>query len=179
MNLQISLADSFFFVYYYYKGGRKWYEVGAIPQEKEVFMFIGEFKHTTDAKGRVSIPKIFREDLGESFYITKGLDKSLFVFTQEEWDRFQVKLQGIPLTNKTGRAFTRFFYAGATKCSMDKSGRILIPQNLRDFAEIDRDTLLIGAGSRVEIWSDDVWTQYNEDELSYDELADSMAELGI
>lgn len=142
-------------------------------------MFIGEFKHTTDAKGRVSIPSIFREDLGESFYITKGLDKSLFVFTQAEWDRFQEKLQSVPLTNKTGRAFTRFFYAGATKCSLDKSGRILIPQNLRDFAEIDKEILVIGAGSRVEIWSENVWYQYNDDELSYDELADNMEELGI
>ncbi len=142
-------------------------------------MFIGEFKHTTDAKGRVSIPSIFREDLGESFYITKGLDKSLFVFTQSEWDRFQEKLQNVPLTNKTGRAFTRFFYAGATKCSLDKSGRILIPQNLRDFAEIGKEILVIGAGSRVEIWSEDIWNQYNEDELSYDELADNMEELGI
>lgn len=142
-------------------------------------MFIGEFNHTMDAKGRVSIPSVFREDLGEAFYVTKGLDKSLFVFTEEEWDKFQLKLSQIPLTSKTGRAFTRFFYGGATKCSLDKSGRILIPQNLRDFASIEKNTLIIGAGSRIEIWSDDVWASYYEEELSYDELADSMEELGI
>lgn len=142
-------------------------------------MFIGEFKHTTDAKGRVSIPSIFREDLGESFYLTKGLDKSLFVFTEEEWSKFQEKLQNLPLTSKTGRAFTRFLYSGATKCALDKSGRILVPQNLRDFAQIDKETMVIGAGSRVEIWSEEVWNQYTETELSYDELADSMEELGI
>ena len=142
-------------------------------------MFIGEYKHTTDAKGRISIPKVFRDDLGESFYIAKGLDQSIFVFAQKEWDEIQEKLRSLPLTSKKGRAFTRTFNAGASKCSLDASGRILIPQNLREYAGIDKDTYVIDVGTRVEIWAKDVWEQYNEDELSYDELADSMEELGI
>ncbi len=142
-------------------------------------MFIGEFKHTTDAKGRISIPSIFREDLGEIFYITRGLDKSLFVFTQKEWERLDEKIKSIPFTSTNGRLFTRFFYSGATKCSLDKSGRVLIPQNLREFAGIEKDTVLIGAGSRVEIWSESVWNDYYDTELNYEELAAHMEELGI
>lgn len=142
-------------------------------------MFIGEFNHTTDEKGRVSMPKLFREDLGEFFYITKGLDKSLFVLTKEGWDNYKEKLLNTPITNKSARSFNRFFFGGATKCSMDKSGRVLIPQSLRDFAEIDRETVLVGVGSRVEIWSEENWNTYIEEELSYDELADGMGELGI
>ena len=142
-------------------------------------MFIGEFKHTTDAKGRVSIPSIFREDLGESFYVTRGLDKSLFVFTQNEWQKLDEKIKTIPLTSKSGRLFTRFFYSGAVRCSLDKSGRVLLPQTLREYAGIAKDAVIIGAGSRVEIWSEDVWNEYYDNELNYEELAIHMEELGI
>ncbi len=182
MNLLIILADSFFFVYYYYKSGMKWHKVSrsgiSIP-EKGLSMFIGEYKHTTDAKGRVSIPSLFREQLGEVFYVTAGLDKAIFVFTQEEWDYFQSVFKKIPLSNKKGRAFVRKFNGSASECTLDKSGRMLIPQNLREHASIDKSTIIIGAGSRIEIWDEDVWKSYCEEELSFEELADSMEELGI
>lgn len=143
-------------------------------------MFIGEYRYNADAKGRINVPAKFRDDLGESFFVTKGLDQSLFVFPQSEWELFQEKLQSLPLTNPRARAFTRVFYSGATEIEMDKQGRMLIPQNLREFAGIEKETLVIGVGSRVEIWSETAWEQYNNpDNLSYDDLAEHLEDLGI
>lgn len=95
-------------------------------------MFMGEYNHTIDVKGRLIIPVKFRESLGDEFVITKGLDGCLFVYTDEEWQNFENKLRTLPLTNKNARQFTRFFLAGAAACEVDKQGRILIPQVLRD-----------------------------------------------
>ena len=143
-------------------------------------MFIGEFIHNMDAKGRLNIPTKYRDELGESFYITKGLDNSLFVFTNDEWSKFEDKLSKLPLTNKNARAFVRIFYSGATECKLDKQGRILIPQSLREHARIDKETIVIGAGTRIEIWASEVWDSYNNPEnISYDDIAEHMADLGI
>lgn len=143
-------------------------------------MFIGEYRFNADAKGRVSVPAKFREGLGESFFVTKGLDQSLFVFPQSEWESFQEKLRKLPLTNHNSRAFSRFIYSGATEIEMDKQGRMLIPQNLREFAGLEKELVVIGAGTRVEIWSEEVWDQYTSPEnLSYDEIAENLADLGI
>ena len=143
-------------------------------------MFIGEYRYNADAKGRISVPAKFRDELGESFFVTKGLDQSLFVFPQSEWDKFQEKLQSLPLTNPRARAFSRIFYSGAAEIEMDKQGRMLIPQNLREFAGLEKELLVIGVGSRVEIWSEEAWNRYNNpDNLSYDELAENLEDLGI
>lgn len=143
-------------------------------------MFIGEYRYNADAKGRISVPAKFRDELGESFFVTKGLDQSLFVFPQTEWDKFQEKLQSLPLTNPRARAFSRIFYSGAAEIEMDKQGRMLIPQNLREFAGLEKELLVIGVGSRVEIWSEEAWNRYNNPEnLSYDELAENLEDLGI
>lgn len=143
-------------------------------------MFFGEFQHTIDPKGRMNIPAKFREDLGERVYLTKGLDQCLFVFPPEEWRLFEAKLKALPLTNKNARAFGRLFFAGATECEADKQGRILIPQNLREYAGLEREAVVIGVGTRAEIWSDANWQAYNQDDtLSYDAIAEHMAELGI
>jgi len=143
-------------------------------------MFFGEFQHTIDPKGRMNIPAKFREDLGERVYLTKGLDQCLFIFPPDEWQLFEAKLKSLPLTNKNARAFARMFYAGATECEADKQGRILIPQTLRDHAGLDRDAVVIGVGTRAEIWSNANWKAYNQDDtLSYDAIAEHMAELGI
>lgn len=143
-------------------------------------MFIGEFSHAVDVKGRMSMPAKFRENLGESFFITKGLDHCLFVFPESEWRLFEEKLKTLPLTNKNARAFVRMFFAGATEGSFDKQGRILVPQTLRDHADIDKEVTVIGVGERIEIWSDTNWESYNDPEnISYDEIAEQMAELGI
>lgn len=143
-------------------------------------MFFGEFQHTIDAKGRMNIPAKFREDFEETVYLTKGLDQCLFVFPTEEWKLFETKLKSLPLTNRNARAFVRLFYAGATACETDKQGRVVIPQNLREYAGLDRDAVVIGVGTRAEIWSVENWNAYNNDDtLSYDAIAEHMAELGI
>ncbi|MCF6464091.1 division/cell wall cluster transcriptional repressor MraZ [Clostridium sp. Cult1] len=143
-------------------------------------MFIGEYQHTIDNKGRVIMPSKFREDLGSNFIMTKGLDNCLFVYPIEEWQVLEEKLRSLPLTNRDARAFVRFFFAGATECILDKQGRVLIPGNLREHAKLIKDAVIIGVAARIEIWSKEEWTAYNEDDsLSYDNIAEKMAELGI
>jgi MraZ protein len=143
-------------------------------------MFIGEFTHALDAKGRVSMPSKFREALGELFYITKGLDNCLFVFPKDEWQLFEEKLKALPMTNKNARAFVRLFFSGASECELDKQGRILIPQTLREHAGIEREAVIIGTGTRIEVWSQEGWNGYIDPEnIDYDEIAEHMADLGI
>lgn len=143
-------------------------------------MFIGEYSHTIDTKGRLSIPVRFRDELGDRFIATKGLDQSLFVYPIHEWSILEGKLKQLPLTNKNARAFVRFFFSGATECELDTQGRIRIPVNLREHADLIKEVMVIGVGTRVEIWSQKVWNEYNSDDnLSYDEIACKMQELGI
>lgn len=141
-------------------------------------MFMGEYNHTVDAKGRLIVPSKFREQLGDEFVVTKGLDGCLFVYENTEWKALEEKLHALPLTNANARKFSRFFLAGATTCEVDKQGRILLPAVLRDFAKIDKDAVLVGVGSRIEIWSKDAWNESN----TYDdmeEIAENMEGLGI
>jgi len=143
-------------------------------------MFIGEYSHSVDTKGRVSVPAKFREELGERFILTKGLDNCLFIYSMDEWSILENKLKQLPLTNRDARAFVRFFFSGATECELDTQGRIRIPTNLREHAILEKDAVIIGVGTRIEIWSNEEWQKYNSDEnLSYDEIASKMAELGI
>ncbi|MBS4535419.1 division/cell wall cluster transcriptional repressor MraZ [Clostridium sp. D2Q-14] len=143
-------------------------------------MFIGEHIHSIDKKGRVIVPAKFRENLGSSFIVTKGLDNCLFVYPLEEWNVLENKLKSLPLTRKDARAFVRFFFAGATECELDKQGRILIPNNLRCHAKLDKEATIIGVSNRIEIWSSQEWKAYNDDDdLSYENIAEKMAELGI
>ena len=141
-------------------------------------MFMGEYNHTIDAKGRLIIPSKFREILGDAFVVTKGLDGCLFVYDNEEWKRFEEKLRSLPITNKEARQFVRFFLAGATEAEVDKQGRILIPNVLREFAEITKDVMLVGVGSRIEIWSRERFEETASFE-DMDEIAEHMAELGL
>ena len=136
-------------------------------------MFMGEYRHTVDPKGRLIIPSKFREELGETFVVTKGLDGCLFVFSDEEWKAFEIKLKSLPLTNKNARQFTRFFLAGAADVELDKQGRILIPSVLREFASLQKDVVFVGVGSRIEIWSKESW---NDSISNYDDNMDEVAE---
>lgn len=141
-------------------------------------MFMGEYNHTVDAKGRLIVPSKFREQLGDEFVVTKGLDGCLFVYENTEWKALEEKLHALPLTNANARKFSRFFLAGATTCEVDKQGRILLPAVLREFAGIDKDAVLVGVGSRIEIWNRETWNQSN----TYDdmeEIAENMEGLGI
>ena len=141
-------------------------------------MFMGEYNHTIDAKGRLIIPSKFREALGDEFVVTKGMDGCLFVFDDPEWQAFEEKLRSLPMIDQEARQFTRFFLAGAASVEVDKQGRILLPAVLRDFAGITKDAVLVGVGSRVEIWSKDRW----EGTVTYQDMEEiyrHMIELGI
>ncbi|MCU6760921.1 cell division protein MraZ [uncultured Roseburia sp.] len=141
-------------------------------------MFMGEYNHTVDAKGRLIVPAKFRESLGEEFVVTKGLDGCLFVYPMEEWKNIEEKFRNIPLTTKDARKFSRFFFSGAAACEVDKQGRILIPTVLREFADLQKEAVLAGVFNRIEIWSKERW----QDESEYDdmdEVAEHMAELGL
>ena len=143
-------------------------------------MFMGEYNHTIDAKGRLIVPAKFREILGDNFIVTKGLDGCLFVYPNDEWTRFEEKLKSLPLTNKNARQFTRFFLAGAAACEVDKQGRILLPQVLREFASLEKDVVLVGVASRIEIWSRERWDEsMNTYDGDMDEVAENMESLGF
>ena len=141
-------------------------------------MLIGEYEHSLDAKGRLIMPSKLREDIGEKFIITKGLDGCLFAFSIEEWKNFEQKLRSLPISNKDARAFSRFFFAGAMDCEIDKQGRFLISSNLREFAGLTKEVVIVGMDSRIEIWSKDKWQKCDED-ISADEIAEKMEMLGI
>ena len=141
-------------------------------------MFMGEYNHTIDTKGRLIIPSKFREALGGEFVITKGLDGCLFVYDNQEWNAFEEKLKALPLNKKDNRQFVRFFLAGAAEVEVDKQGRILLPAHLREFAGLEKDVVLVGVGSRVEIWSKDKWENMNSD-TDMDEITSAMEGLGL
>ena len=141
-------------------------------------MFMGEYNHTIDAKGRMIVPSKFREQLGNEFVVTKGLDGCLFVYPNEEWHNIEEKFRTVPLTTKDARKFSRFFFAGAATCELDKQGRILIPPVLREFADLQKDVVSVGVLNRIEIWSKDNWLEWNSyDDM--DEIAEHMADLGL
>lgn len=143
-------------------------------------LFTGEYNHTIDTKGRLIVPSKLREELGDKFIITKGLDDCLFVYPKDEWDRFEEKLKQLSLANKNARKFVRFFSSGACECELDKQGRILITPVHREFAGLEKDVVTIGASNRVEIWSKERWDAYNNDEsFDMDEIAEQMQDLGI
>ena len=143
-------------------------------------MLIGEYTHSIDTKGRLIMPSKLKEDIGEKFVITKGLDGCLFVYSQVEWKNFEEKLRTFPLTNKDARALIRFFLAGAMECEIDKQGRFLISSNLREFASLEKDVVIIGVLNKIEIWRKDKWLEYSQKEnMEADEIAEKMANLGI
>lgn len=126
------------------------------------------------------MPAKLREDVGEKFIITKGLDGCLFGFSQNEWENFETKLKTLPLTNKNARDFVRFFLSGAMECEIDKQGRFLISSNLRNVATLEKEVIIIGVGTRIEIWNKEKWENYNNEEnISADDIAENMTMLGI
>lgn len=139
-------------------------------------MLIGEYSHSLDQKGRVNFPARLREDLGDRFVITKGLDDCLFVYSLEEWAKLEEKLSELPLSKS--RMLKRFFYAGAVEVEGDKQGRVIIPQNLREYAGLQKDVTVVGASTRAEIWDSAKWTSYC-DGISSEMVAEAMDELGF
>jgi len=141
-------------------------------------MFMSQYNHTVDAKGRLIVPSKFRDQLGDEFVVTKGMDGCLFVYANEDWKAFEEKLATLPMTNKEARMFTRFFLAGAATLEVDKQGRILLPANLREFAALEKDVVLVGVGTRIEIWSKENWENMDADQ-DMENVAASMEAFGL
>ncbi len=140
-----------------------------------LIMFMGEYRHTVDAKGRMIVPAKFREGLGEQFVLTRGLDQCLFGYPMNEWKLIEEKLKALPLTKKDARAFTRFFFSGATECELDKQGRVNIASSLLNYAKLEKECVVIGVSNRIELWSKVIWEQYTEEqEDSFAEIAENM-----
>lgn len=144
-------------------------------------MFYGTFEHTIDKKGRLIIPSKFRESFKEhyidKFYVTTGLDKCLFMFTEEEWKRQESKFKSASFTKSDSRRFNRLYFSGASDLECDKQGRVLIPKYLKDYADIKRDVMIIGVSNRIEIWSREKWREYYESsKQSYEEIAEKLVE---
>jgi MraZ protein len=143
-------------------------------------MFMGEYQHTIDPKGRLIIPAKFRDELGETFVVTKGLDYCLFVYPMSEWNILEEKLKALPFTKADARAFVRFFFSGASECELDKQGRILLPANLREYALVEKEVVIIGVSNRVEIWAKNQWIDYSQKaEKEYDKIAEKIVDFDL
>ena len=143
-------------------------------------MFIGEFTHNLDSKGRIALPVKFRQKLFGGAIITRGLDRCLFLFPNKEWEILAQKLIALPLAKSDSRAFVRLMLAGAMDVGSDKQGRILIPDYLREYAALKKETVIAGLYNRIEIWDRESWKQYkNKTESASDEIAEKLSELGI
>ncbi|WP_125980226.1 division/cell wall cluster transcriptional repressor MraZ [Loigolactobacillus iwatensis] len=138
-------------------------------------MFMGEFHHTIDQKGRLIIPAKFRDGLGTNFILTRGMDGCLFGYPMNEWQILEGKLGKLPLTKKDARAFVRFLYSAATECTLDKQGRINIPQALTKHAGLTKQCVLIGVSNRIEVWDETKWEQFSDDaEENFDDIAENL-----
>lgn len=138
-------------------------------------MFMGEYEHNIDDKGRMIIPAKFRDELGSTFVLTRGLDQCIFGYPLEEWKILEGKLKSLPFTKKDARAFTRFFFSGATECQLDRQGRVNIAPTLRKYAQLEKECTIIGVSNRIEIWSKSLWEiYYSESEDSFGEIAESL-----
>ncbi len=140
-----------------------------------ISMLMGEFHHNIDEKGRLTLPAKFRDELGESFIITRGLEECLFVYTMDEWAKITRRLNNLPFTKKDARSFMRFFLSGATAAEFDKQGRINITSPLISYAELKKECVIIGVGDRLEIWSSDKWNDfYNDNKEKLGDIAETL-----
>lgn len=143
-------------------------------------MFIGEYSHNLDEKGRLAVPKKFRPDLSKGAVVTKGLDNCLFLYTQEEWEKLARKLADLPFAQSNTRAFARLMLAGAMDVSIDKQGRIVLPEYLRTFAGLSKNVVVAGLYNRLELWDEGKWEEYKgRTEKESNEIAEQMADLGV
>jgi MraZ protein len=145
-------------------------------------MFYGEYSHSIDRKGRLILPSRFREvtkaNFIERFFVTRGLDKCLFMFSEEEWRSQESKFKSMPFTKQQARTFNRLYFSGAVEVSQDGQGRILLPQYLKDFAEIKKDVMIVGVSNRIEIWAKDKWSDfYGTSRQSFEEIAEKLMDV--
>lgn len=142
-------------------------------------MFYGEYEHSLDKKGRLIVPSKFREAAKthyvEKFFITRGLDRCLFIFTEDEWKNQEMRFKNLSFTKRESRSFNRLFFSGTSEMELDKQGRILLPKYLKDFAGIKRDVVIIGVSNRIEIWAKEVWQEfYKTQQNSFEEIAEKL-----
>ena len=143
-------------------------------------MFIGEYKHTIDEKGRVAVPVKFRGKLSEGVVITRGLDNCLFVYSLTEWDKIAQQLADMPLSQTNARAFSRLMLAGAMEAEIDRQGRIIIPNYLRSFASISKNVVMAGLYNRIEVWDEKNWQEYQKkNESEVENIAEKLTDWGI
>ena len=143
-------------------------------------MFLGEYVHQIDSKGRLTLPARFRPELATGVVVTRGLDKCLFLYPVDQWQKLAEKINGLPLTQKNARNLARLFYSGASDCVPDKQGRILLAPYLREFAGVDGETVIVGLYTRLEIWNPERWREVkSEVEEHGDEIAEHFAELSV
>lgn len=146
-------------------GGKKW----------GIYMFMGEYHHSIDDKGRLIIPAKFRSELGDKFIITRGIENCLFAYPEKRWEEIVHKLESLPFTKKDARNFTRFFLSGATVAEFDKQGRVNITSPLINYASIEKDCVIIGTGDRLEIWSEDAWNSFfNSASINMSDIAENL-----
>lgn len=146
-------------------GGKKW----------GIYMFMGEYHHSIDDKGRLIIPAKFRSELGDKFIITRGIESCLFAYPEKRWEEIVHKLESLPFTKKDARNFTRFFLSGATVAEFDKQGRVNITSPLINYASIEKECIIIGTGDRLEIWSEDAWNNFfNSASINMSDIAENL-----
>ena len=138
-------------------------------------MFMGEFHHNIDEKGRLIIPSKFRNDLGKKFIVTRGIEKCLFIYSLDEWNNIVSKLKELPFTRKDARTFMRMFLSGATECELDNNGRINIPAPLTNYASLEKECVVIGVNERLEIWSEEGFNDFfNTNIDNFDDIAEGL-----
>lgn len=143
-------------------------------------MFIGEYTHNLDEKGRLAVPKKFRDQLERGAVVTRGLDDCLFLYTKDEWEKLAQKLASLPFSQANTRAFARLMLAGAMDVSLDKQGRVILPDYLRTYATIEKSVVVAGLYNRLEIWNEKKWREYTTaTEASRNEIAEQLGELGV
>ncbi|WP_099974635.1 MULTISPECIES: division/cell wall cluster transcriptional repressor MraZ [Lactobacillaceae] len=140
-------------------------------------MFMGEYHHTIDAKGRIIVPAKFRKEMEDGFVLTRGMDGCLFGYPMSEWEKLEHQLDKLPLTKKDARAFTRFFYSAAMEAEFDKQGRINISNPLTDFAKLEKNCVIVGVSDRIEIWDEDKWTEFSQQaEENFEDISEKMTD---
>ncbi len=161
-------------------GGEKWEKCLSSYATNQMPVFIGEYSHNIDEKGRLSVPKKFRESLAGGVVVTRGLDSCLFLYTKEEWKKLAEKLASLPFAQANSRAFSRLMLAGAMDVEVDKQGRIMLPEYLRQYAGLTKEVTVAGLYNRLELWDKEKWEQYTaEVEKGSGDIAEKMAELGV
>ena len=143
-------------------------------------MFIGEYTHTIDQKGRLAIPAKFRSAFQKGAVVTRGLDNCLFLYTLDEWKKLADKLVELPISKANTRAFARLMLAGAMDVELDKQGRLIVPEYLRSYSNIKKNVVITGLYNRLELWSEDVWDKYKKGtEKQSNDIAEALGELGV